>query len=67
MHALHDARIAERVEQIVLTLDNASPAVREVILQTSQHFGLEARLAIARNIAEIIVPHSAWVTILQAA
>lgn len=44
LHALHNARIAERVEQIVLTLDNASPAVREVILQTSQHFGLEARL-----------------------
>ncbi len=41
---LYNFRVAERVEQIVLSLDGASTGMRQVVLQTSEHFGLEARL-----------------------
>lgn len=42
---LYDFRVAERVEQIVLSLDGASAEMRQVVLQTSENFGLEATLA----------------------
>ncbi|MGS0743127.1 ATP-binding protein [Glaciimonas sp. GG7] len=42
---LYDFRIAERVEQIVLSLDEASPDMRQAVLEASENFGLEASLA----------------------
>lgn len=44
LRELYNFRVAERVEQIVLSLDNASAGMRQVVLQTSKHFGLEADL-----------------------
>ncbi len=44
MRELYDFRIAERVEQLVLSLDNRSPEMRQVVLQTSENFGVEASL-----------------------
>ncbi|HWW07357.1 ATP-binding protein [Collimonas sp.] len=40
----YEFRIAERVEQIVFSLDNVSPDMRSVVLQTSENFGLEASM-----------------------
>ncbi|MDR3390884.1 MAG: ATP-binding protein [Sulfuriferula sp.] len=41
---LYNSRIAERVEQFVLSLDDVSPEARKQVLQASSHFGLEAGL-----------------------
>lgn len=41
---LYEFRIAERVEQLVFSIDNVGPEMREVVLQTSENFGLEANL-----------------------
>ncbi|AMO94196.1 HAMP domain protein [Collimonas fungivorans] len=40
----YEFRIAERVEQIVFSLDNVGPDMRSVVLQTSENFGLEASM-----------------------
>lgn len=40
----YEFRIAERVEQIVFSLDNVEPDMRSVVLQTSENFGLEASM-----------------------
>ena len=53
---LYDFRIAERVEQIVLSLDDVSPDMRETVLQASENFGLEASLA---NDTENVAPDNA--------
>ncbi|QRX81490.1 ATP-binding protein [Glaciimonas sp. PAMC28666] len=53
---LYDFRIAERVEQIVLSLDGVSPDMRETVLQASENFGLEASLA---KDTENVVPENA--------
>lgn len=44
LRELYNYRVAERVEQIVLSLDSANPDIRQVVLHTSEHFGLEAKL-----------------------
>ncbi|MFC5473472.1 ATP-binding protein [Paraherbaspirillum soli] len=41
---MHEFRIAERVEQLVSSLDNVSEDMRSVVLQTSENFGLESSL-----------------------
>ncbi len=40
----YEFRIAERVEQIVFSLDNVGPDMRSVVLQTSDNFGMEASM-----------------------
>ncbi|WP_304358800.1 ATP-binding protein [Collimonas fungivorans] len=40
----YEFRIAERVEQVVFSLDNVGPEMRSVVLQTSDNFGLEASM-----------------------
>uniref|UniRef100_E6QQD6 histidine kinase n=1 Tax=mine drainage metagenome TaxID=410659 RepID=E6QQD6_9ZZZZ len=41
---LHNFRVADRVEQIVLSLDQATPEMRKAAMQTSADFGLQAQL-----------------------
>ncbi|PUA16722.1 ATP-binding protein [Glaciimonas sp. PCH181] len=42
---LYDFRVAERVEQIVLSLDEINTDMRQAVLQASENFGMEASLA----------------------
>ncbi|AMP01084.1 HAMP domain protein [Collimonas arenae] len=41
---LYEFRIAERVEQIVYSIDNVGPEMRALVLRTGENFGLEASL-----------------------
>lgn len=41
---IFEYRIAERVEQLVFSLDDVNQEIRTVVLQTSENFGLEAKL-----------------------
>lgn len=40
----YDSRIADRIEQIVISIDNVGPDTRNIVLQTSEKFGLESAL-----------------------
>ncbi|AMP06212.1 ATP-binding protein [Collimonas pratensis] len=40
----YDSRIADRIEQIVISIDNVGPDTRNIVLQTSEKFGLESTL-----------------------
>jgi signal transduction histidine kinase len=40
----YESRIADRVEQIVISIDNVGPETRTIVLETSEKFGLESSL-----------------------
>ncbi|WP_211444514.1 ATP-binding protein [Collimonas humicola] len=40
----YESRIADRIEQIVISIDNVGPDTRSIVLQTSEKFGLESSL-----------------------
>lgn len=40
----YESRIADRIEQIVISIDNVGPETRTIVLQTSEKFGLESTL-----------------------
>ncbi|BBP00640.1 ATP-binding protein [Sulfuriferula nivalis] len=44
LREFYNLRMAERIEQIVLSLDVSTPEMREVLLQVNKNFGLQASL-----------------------
>ncbi|KAF3998410.1 ATP-binding protein [Glaciimonas immobilis] len=61
---LYDFRIAERVEQIVLSLDGIRPEMRAAVLETSENFGLQASLA--PNTENVMPENASLVALLRA-
>jgi signal transduction histidine kinase len=60
---LHDFRVTDRVEQIVLSLDQATPEMRQAAMQTSADFGLQAQFV--HDVGQAQAEHSALAGLLK--
>ena len=66
-HAINDIRLvhaADRIEQLVLAIDNAGPLVRPVIMQTAASFGMQAQIVPGAVSSENVIDSDGTLTTL---